>query len=279
MNAAPGGPAPARRRAAAAFTMVEIALAIGVIAFAMVAILGVLPVGVRVQKDNREDTIINQDGQLWLEAIRSGARGMDDLTNFVDWIAVTNQGSLPVTPRTIVANNGYLPSARTGLWLTNGETIIGLLSIPKYRINEASIADINQSRFLATSNFVTARVRAISGSATARDPSARDIAFSYLLTSEVIPYVGFLNNMSTSRESPGRPDSQMQENSYEVRVTLRWPVIETGTGSSRKVDVGGNRKVFRALLSGSLINHPTVVYPDWLLWFAQPNNFIQARNQ
>jgi len=72
------------RRTTAAFTMVEIALCLGVIAIALVAIIGVLPTGVRVQRHNREDTIINAEGMLWLVAIRSGSRGLDYLTNFVD---------------------------------------------------------------------------------------------------------------------------------------------------------------------------------------------------
>jgi len=55
--------------------MVEIAIALGVVAFALVAIIGVLPTGLTVQKQNREETIINQDGTLWLEAIRGGAIG------------------------------------------------------------------------------------------------------------------------------------------------------------------------------------------------------------
>ena len=66
----------ASRPNTAAFTMVEIALCLGVIAFALVAIIGVLPTGVRVQRDNREDTIINQEGLLLLEAIRSGSQGL-----------------------------------------------------------------------------------------------------------------------------------------------------------------------------------------------------------
>src|SRR5438445_6763866 len=79
-----------KKRAVAAFTMVEIALSLGVIAIAMVAILGVLPTGVRVQKDNREDTVLNQEGMFWLEAIRSGSHGLDYLTNYVDLITISN---------------------------------------------------------------------------------------------------------------------------------------------------------------------------------------------
>src|SRR5947207_15193206 len=64
-----------------AFTMIEIALCIAIVAFAMVAIVGVLPTGMTVQRDNREDTVINQEGQYWLEALRGGNRGLSELTN------------------------------------------------------------------------------------------------------------------------------------------------------------------------------------------------------
>src|SRR5947208_3846568 len=82
--------ARASRAGQAAFTMVEIALCLGVIAIALVAIIGVLPTGVRVQRDNREDTIINQEGLFLLEAIRSGSRGLDYLTNYFDTITTSN---------------------------------------------------------------------------------------------------------------------------------------------------------------------------------------------
>src|SRR5436190_6976350 len=59
-----------------AFTMVEIALAIAVIAFALVAIIGVLPAGLQVQKENREETLIAQDGTYFMEALRRGAEGI-----------------------------------------------------------------------------------------------------------------------------------------------------------------------------------------------------------
>src|SRR5436190_18277631 len=39
------------------FTMIEIALCIAIIGFALVAIIGILPAGMQVQKDNREDTV------------------------------------------------------------------------------------------------------------------------------------------------------------------------------------------------------------------------------
>jgi type II secretory pathway pseudopilin PulG len=62
------------RGSQAGFTMAEIAIALGVIAFALIAIIGILPSGLQVQRDNREETIINQDARLLVEAIRTGGR-------------------------------------------------------------------------------------------------------------------------------------------------------------------------------------------------------------
>jgi hypothetical protein len=74
----------------AGYTMIEIALAVAVIGFALVAIIGILPSGLQVQKDNREETIINQDGVFWLEAIRSGATGTVELASFVNYVREPN---------------------------------------------------------------------------------------------------------------------------------------------------------------------------------------------
>ena len=75
-----------RRRSA--FTLVEIAISMAIIGFAVVAIIGVLPMGLNVQKENREETIINNEASFYMNAIRTGARGLDDLTNHV--FAITN---------------------------------------------------------------------------------------------------------------------------------------------------------------------------------------------
>ena len=64
------------------------ALCLAVIGFALVAIIGVLPFGMNVQKDNRQETIVNQDATIFMNAIRNGERGFDDLTNYV--MAITN---------------------------------------------------------------------------------------------------------------------------------------------------------------------------------------------
>ena len=121
-------PRQSRRRTAggrcAGFTMVEIALSLAIIAFALVAIIGVLPAGVKVQKENREETIISQDGLYILEAIRTGSKGADDLTNYVESLTVRYGRNASVT-----FTNTTAPVANR---LTNGLQIIGLLSTPRF---------------------------------------------------------------------------------------------------------------------------------------------------
>ena len=70
------------RRREQAFTMVEIALALAVIAFALVAIIGILPTGLNIAQLSREESIVNRDGAYLLEALRNGAQGMVDLSDY-----------------------------------------------------------------------------------------------------------------------------------------------------------------------------------------------------
>lgn len=123
-------PAPhinADRRSEAAFTMVEIALCIGIIGFALVAIIGVLPTGLRVQKDNRDDTVLGQDASIFLEAIRSGAQDTNNLeliARFADQVNVggTNYSLAVVNP---------------------GRRVIGLLCNTNYSTNYANMRAIS----------------------------------------------------------------------------------------------------------------------------------------
>ena len=104
---------PSAIRNEAAFTLVEIAICLAIISFAILAVIGVLPIGMNTQQDNREETIINQDATMLLEAIRSGSQHADDLVNYVYAITNSNTGV------------GWDRS-----YLTTGARIIGLLSTP-----------------------------------------------------------------------------------------------------------------------------------------------------
>lgn len=79
-----------RRRRQSGFTMAEIAIALGVIAVALIAILGVLPSGLQVQRDNREETIINQDARLLLQALKTAGREDLPASDLGSFVVITN---------------------------------------------------------------------------------------------------------------------------------------------------------------------------------------------
>ncbi len=213
----------------AGFTMVEIALCIGIIGFALVAIIGVLPTAMRVQQDNRADTIIDQDGNYWLEAIRHGAQGLDDLTNYVKIGRVRIVTNLPPSA-TFYTNWVNDPKD-----YDTGRQLIGLLSTLG--------TGPNQLR-------VEAEFRAISGAAVEKDPNST-VGFEYLLISEVVPFQAdpAIWPMAFPTVDPNSVTNvalSLQNNLYELRLTFRWPLLPSGA-------VGGNKKVFRTLVSGYLL--------------------------
>jgi hypothetical protein len=126
-----------------------------------VAIIGVLPTGITVQKDNREDTIINQDGPYFLETIRNGAKGLDHLTNYVETIKIESVGTYNgnfVNNTTIYTNSPGLNAPPLNGSMTNGQWIIALLSTVKYGGDPTNPTN-------RITNSVTARVRALTGAA------------------------------------------------------------------------------------------------------------------
>lgn len=234
------GPPP-RRPSRAGFTMVEIAIAIAVVAFALVAIIGVLPTGFQVQKQNREETLINQEGSLWVEAIRSGARGMHYLTNHVDLIQRTLHDGTTTRTNTF----------RYGAGFSSGLDIVGLLTQPKYRQLEDGTWTLARSRAL---------VRAVTGSAADKTP-ANEFAFTYLLTIEAVPFTPFApahTNFTaaglTQTEALVRSNNfqiarNFELNTHSLRLTLDWPAeLHPRLG----LRTGRNRKTFRVLANGWL---------------------------
>lgn len=248
--------------------MIEIALCLAIIGFALVAIIGVLPFGLNVQKDNREETLIDQDAVVWMDAIRDGAQGYDDLTNYV--IAITNKvQAFQVAPSAtnLLTTHVYVfslaGSTEDGVAmpvsfpLTNGFNIIGLLSRPKY--------EPTGNGFL--SNYFVANVRAFSGSVVEKYPQTNstilDSAFSYRMTVEnddSVPY-------DPNNNSPVQ--ARLLANSHDLRLLFRWPLLPNG-------DAGNGRQIFRALTGGRLIltNNPALAIPN--LYFFQPSTYVQA---
>lgn len=222
--------------------MVEIALSLAIVGFAMVAIIGVLPEGVRVQQDNREETLINQDGMFWIESIRSGARGLDYLTNFVDSITISN--SIKQVTRLTYSNKA---SETT---FSNGSQILGLLSLPRFV----------QADNLVITNTVSAIVRAMSGSALMQARDAKDFAFTYRVVAEMTPvrihpdsYTNYLASGLTVDERTARSNNwriarNIAPNFHELRLTFQWPVVQQGN----RTVIGSNRKTLRTMVNGLL---------------------------
>jgi prepilin-type N-terminal cleavage/methylation domain-containing protein len=186
------------------FTMIEIAIAIAVIGFALVAIIGILPRGLEVQRDNRSETIINQDGTFWLEAIRNGARGMNELPAYVEQVDVVLNG-----------NTQSYSNFNTGA------EVIGRLTEPAAALKDPAV----------TSAFAVARVWAISGAAVEKDP-AREIGFKYLLrvqfNAATNSALSFLEN---TRDLPAGSEPLLTL--YDLNVELLYPLTRPGLLPSR----------------------------------------------
>jgi prepilin-type N-terminal cleavage/methylation domain-containing protein len=139
------------------FTMMEIAISLAIIGIALVAIIGVLPIGMNVQQDVRQQTIIGQDANVFMEAIRNGSLGLDDLTNYI--YAITNYWQEYGPGGTVGTKgvNGYTYSGQLnapgyplfGERLTSGANIIGLLSTPEYIGAPASVGSMLQETWPA----------------------------------------------------------------------------------------------------------------------------------
>jgi type II secretory pathway pseudopilin PulG len=195
-----GGGAPTncygRRRSAnptAAFTLIEIAICLGVIAFALVAIIGILPAGLQVQRDNREDTIINQEGTYLLEAIKSGAEGLEDFAKRVDLIVVTNVTQAKEEFR-FDRNDNLDP-----------RDVIGLLSTPSEKGD-----DIIEVRAV------------IAAGAGAITDMKTDLAFTYQVIIRNFAYT------NSSHWESAKFQQALADRTRDVRVDARWPMLADG---------------------------------------------------
>jgi len=260
--------------------MVEIAISLAVIGFALVAIIGVLPIGMDVQKANREETILNQDASVFMNAIRNGAQGLDDLTNYV--MAITNyvtEYDYPSLKSTLLPPYGYtLTSSSTSpsFPLITGARIVGLLSTPKYVPIPPGKGSPAGGFY---SNHVVAYVRSMSGAASEKFPqdsqAMHDLAFSYRMTSEVVPYG---TNYFDPTWTNGNPAAQLMAlnlitNLYDVRLYFGWPLLTRG-------NVGKSGESFRTLVGGQLLltNEPPPFGPNlrpFNLYFFQPRTYVK----
>ncbi|MBU6399022.1 MAG: hypothetical protein KGS61_01765 [Verrucomicrobia bacterium] len=221
--------------------MVEIALCLAIVGFALVAIIGVLPTGLQVQRENNLDTVVNQEGMYFLEAIRSGSQGLDELMRYVDGVRSYSSNRAPLA---------MMPPA------LNGRVIIGLLSRP-YATN-------------------VAKVRAITGSAAEKSVALTNFSFGYLLTTQVIPLTNAFAAPALTDPYVYAEAQVLSSNAYQLVLTLQWPLLPDGptVGGLPQWRAGDNVKVFRTLVSCELTN-PYPFFPA--LYFFEPSTFVGYR--
>ena len=228
-------------RSRAGFTMIEIAICLAIIGIALVAIIGVLPAGMHSQRENREETVVNQDASLLLEAIRNGSLGQDDLTNYVLWITnycvyfPKNPLLQAGTPMTYGASN-----------FTSSAEIIGLLSTPQYVTQSPSFLPVNTIYGGGYSNHVVAGIRSMSGYAVEKPPQNNDILREDTLTYHVYVENATLAADTNSERFPQGYDNQMNANLHELRLKYFYPTLPNGSNGLYSL-------TFRTLVAGKIL--------------------------
>jgi type II secretory pathway pseudopilin PulG len=296
-------PRSARHNPASAFTLIELAISLAVIGVALVAIIGVLPLGMNVQRENREGTIINQDATVFLEAISKGARGLDDLTNYVfaitnSWVLLNADGTTNKSGVNGYAYGGvsitsgaYSSAPYSSAPITNGATIIGLLSTPEFIANVFNPPVTNYpvvpgfvyvgqrygNAFTCFRNHVIAYVRSMSGAAGEKPPqdnpiirggpndSGDSFAYHILCVNAPVPVDTNVFNLPAAQQSYSK---QLAANLHELRLTFFWPILPNGK-------LGNGRQSYRTLVPG-LVEPKIVIVAGNFLYFYQPQSFTNA---
>jgi type II secretory pathway pseudopilin PulG len=256
---------PGRKPRVAGFTMMEIAICLAIIGFALVAIIGVLPIGLNTQRDNREETIINQEATVLLEAIRSGSRGADDLTNYVYAITNFQVRFISGNPQ----NNPPYGFAQGDPLMNTGAKIIGMLSTPEFTTYPYRIPINNNWNNDGYSNHIVAYVRSLNGLAAEKPPQNNQImvedSFTYRLLCVNAP-------MAADPSAPLTAFAkQLAANQHELRLTFLWPQLPNG-------NVGSGRQTFRAVVAGQLTQGSLTDFgaPYFNYFFYQPQTFTNA---
>ncbi len=204
--------------------MVEIAISLAVVAFALVAIIGVLPRGLNAQRDNRTESTINLDAQYWMDALRSSSQGADELTNYVKAIHINDNG-------TDVTFTFGSPGATT---FSNGRDIVGLVSNPEPSAN------------------IRVDTVAINGSAVEKTGPDSEVAFGYRMyvRIEAAKNVALTNAVvsETSLAENQQALKYLMREIYSIRLEFAWPLVNGRPGNGRQT--------YRNVVQGWLLEDP-----------------------
>jgi type II secretory pathway pseudopilin PulG len=284
--------------------LVEIAISLAIISIALVGILLALPKGLQIQRDNREKTVINQDATVFMEAIRGGARGADDLTNYV--FMITNSYAHAVY------SNPFLLSSGPNPILTNGAMIVGLLSTPEF-VDANSVSTIPANA--VASNRMVAFTYSLSGPAVEKPPQlgsslVRQSSFSYGLICENLSAAHYVPPLWTSQSyyqgtnvsfvmwngqtgywqantntlasdvptnsahwSRVMYPQEIDLNTHELRLTFLWSLLPDS--QPPRVHYGSGHQTYRAMVAGRQVLDTTTA-PGVNLYFFQSQSFTNA---
>jgi hypothetical protein len=232
------------------------------------------------QRDNRHETIINQDASVLMDAVRNGERGLDDLTNYV--IGITNYSLNFQCARH--SRQGFCH----GLFDPGCKPRWPAIATPDshQRLLDHRRAQHTKNRPHSsgvgfTSNHVVAVFRSLSGPANEKppqlNPTIQEMALTYKVIADVSDYstnfydttwTNFtLANLSTNdiatRSNYMRLVRNMYTNLHDVRLTFLWPVLPSGK-------LGPGRQVYRTMVSGRYTNDP----PTSPYFFFQPRTYF-----
>ena len=287
----------ATRARRAGFTMIEIAICLAVIGIALVAIVGVLPIGLNAQRESREATVVGQDATVLLEAIRSGARGLDDLTNYVIVITnfqtiytSTNPGVMHVftfTYNSATMDGGAFNNSQN-FYLNNGYNIVGLLSTPLYVNTNAGNASVWNTNYVPVSavadgvfsNHIVAYFHSLSGPVTEKPPQDNQ-----LLTGDSFGYRVVLENAPMAVPTGvdrSRFTDQLSFNEHEVRLMFNWPILPNSVlPNTIHVGNANQPQTFRSTVPGQLFPDPNSFGPAGqpnLLYFYSSSSFVSTNS-
>lgn len=244
---------PFNRSKERAFTMVEIVLSLAIIAVALVAIIGVLPIGLNVQSDNKEESIISADAAIWTQFLSTGAQGgqyfePDATTKKIFYISEvrldenvrTRNAASPILFADIIKST-------TTKYITTfdgASNLLGVLSLPKYPTNWFELQDGAPY----TNWNVYADVRALNGN-MADLGGDMDFAFKYRMTPELVPLqaVGPATILDTNS---GRALPNLAPNVYELRLLFQWPLLPGPGGDYRGQTNFAKSMTFRTIVGG-----------------------------
>jgi hypothetical protein len=179
----------------------------------------------------------------------------------------------------VVTPFGRIPAQfRSYPILTNGLHIVGLLG----RLH----VEVRQN--VRVTNYVAALVRSISGPASDQGTVGRELALTYVVTTERTPLDNYPRDFGAWLDfsQPGLSTSEMlvRSNRYmravnqyanfsDLRLSLSGPVYEVRRPGGIRWEAYKDPKVFRTLVSGRTYSYPVQNDPKFVVTYLIPNGY------